>query len=146
MFLNLIRMIFGFRQVNLIDHPKIYDPAFPSNILPMSQLSVITPSSQTESITLSHSLPNSSELVTGRFFQFGEFLIIVFFFRSDPSVSIDTNASAPKYFTNLSYIDDNLTDEDAWMSILDVVNAEVRSLLFSLIELHLPLFLACCTR
>lgn len=66
-----MRMIFAFRQVKFVDHTKIYDPAFPLTILPMSKLSVITPSSQTESTTLSHSLPSTlldpSELVTGRF-------------------------------------------------------------------------------
>ena len=30
-----------------------------------------------------------------------------------------------RQFTNLSFIDENLTDEDAWMPILDIVNAEV---------------------
>jgi len=30
-----------------------------------------------------------------------------------------------RQYTNPSFLDDNLTDEDAWMSILDVVHAEV---------------------
>ncbi len=37
------------------------------------------------------------------------------------------NLSTPtsKRFKNLIFVDENLTDEDAWMCILEVVNAEV---------------------
>ena len=37
------------------------------------------------------------------------------------------NLSTPtsKRFTNLIFVDENLTDEDAWMCILEVVYAEV---------------------
>ncbi len=50
------------------------------------------------------------------------------------NISIDqSNSSSPnkpstpisRQFENLSFVDENLNDEDAWMSILDVANIEV---------------------
>jgi hypothetical protein len=47
------------------------------------------------------------------------------------NISLDQSSpkkpSSPtsRQFTNMSFIDENLTEEDAWMSILDIVNVEV---------------------
>jgi len=47
-------------------------------------------------------------------------------FDTLPSSTLKKSCSSmSRQYTNPSFLDDNLTDEDAWMSILDVVHAEV---------------------
>ncbi len=43
----------------------------------------------------------------------------------DQSILNNSRTPLTREVTNLSFMDENLSDEDAWMCILDVVNAEV---------------------
>jgi hypothetical protein len=45
--------------------------------------------------------------------------------QSIPNSPKIPSTPALKHFANLAFIDENLTDEDAWMCILEVVNSEV---------------------
>jgi hypothetical protein len=55
-------------------------------------------------------------------------------FNESDNISLDSSisynlkkptTSPSRQISHLSFIDESLTDEDAWMSILDVVNMEV---------------------
>jgi hypothetical protein len=43
----------------------------------------------------------------------------------DQSILNNSRIPLTREVTNVSFMDENLSDEDAWMCILDVVNAEV---------------------
>jgi hypothetical protein len=67
--------------------------------------------------------------------------------QSNLSSPQKTHTSVSRQFVRASSVDESLHDEDAWMSILDVVNAEVNiSHLEILFYILYILYLACCTQ
>jgi hypothetical protein len=137
--------------VTFVDHAKVHDPAFPSDIPVKPKTTVTIPTSPPNRIgptflsrPVSKTSLNQLKLISSKSIKSNLFLIDEFFFLKDglhekkfhKSNNISFNRSIPstpkkpttpvsKPFSNLSFIDENLTDEDAWMSILDVVNTEV---------------------
>lgn len=83
--------------MSFVDHAKIHDPSFPSTY-PMNRIGSETIPRPISGTSIKRSISASPK---------------------KPSTPLFTQ------FSNFSFIDENLTDEDAWMSILDVVNAEV---------------------
>ena len=141
-----------FSQGRFIDHTKVYHPNFPSNTSRNSIALGYVPTNGSNkrlfktiptiivSRTMSRESMNQVESIIGIFWK-------IFFthnrcfhcidglpedkldesdtFSFDQSVLNDSRTPLTEQLTNLSCADENLNDEDAWMSILDVVNAEV---------------------
>jgi hypothetical protein len=134
-------------QVSFVDHTKVYDPSLPSNLPVEFQTSVnvsTSPLTRIEPTFLSRPISRKSlhqlKLITSKSNTFFESIDFFFFPLKDElqenkvnqtdHISISPNrknSTAPsfKHIPRLSSFDESLTDEDAWMSILDVVNTEV---------------------
>ncbi|CAF0868563.1 unnamed protein product [Rotaria sordida] len=130
-----------FHQVRFVDHAKIYDPDFSSNLplKPMTSANVPTsPSNRTVPKVISTGV-TSRPVSRTSMIQLKAITDELQEDKLNESDNISLNqsySSSPKkpstpvsrHIGNISIFDESLHDEDAWMSILDVVNAELDAL------------------
>ncbi|CAF4573450.1 unnamed protein product [Rotaria socialis] len=134
-------MFFYCSQVTFVDHTKIHDPGFSPNLplQPITPVSVPTsPSNRT--VSKAFSTPVTPRPISRT--SMNQFKAITDVLQEDKLNDSD-NISLNQFWSdnqkkpstpvsgksgNVSTADESLHDEDAWMSILDVVNAELAML------------------
>jgi len=136
----------------LITHAKVHDPIFSKKntkptYIPNNHTNTIIPKIYQTTIVsrpTSGTSVNQLKSITSKLIDWNNIILIFFKFLLKDGLKEDTlsdsdiisldrsnsispiKPSTPVSRINISSVDESLDDEDAWMSILDVANAEVK--------------------